>query len=232
MATECSILAWEISWTEEPGRLPSMGSQRVGHDRAGKHMQPFVLGIFRNLREDFSAGPAIKTSHFSCRGPIVRSLVREVPHAARYSQENKSKDLYIFKKREKLEETSRDLGSVIHLSLFTGNLAPLFDFVSLTLLNCHSSCWSLCLSGPLLWVCSQTRTLAVCLEFPWGAKVLENVTPPVCKVSPQLRLDPLKSGPLSCLLMPSSRCFILYLLASWFSAGSLACCKHPHHTQN
>ena len=27
-----SVLAWRISWTAEPGRLPSMGSQRVGHD--------------------------------------------------------------------------------------------------------------------------------------------------------------------------------------------------------
>ena len=32
MATHSSILAWEISWTEEPGRLQSMGSQRDGHD--------------------------------------------------------------------------------------------------------------------------------------------------------------------------------------------------------
>ena len=32
MATYSSILAWEIPWTEEPGRLQSMGSQRVGHD--------------------------------------------------------------------------------------------------------------------------------------------------------------------------------------------------------
>ena len=31
MATPSSILAWRISWTEEPGRLQSMGSQRVGH---------------------------------------------------------------------------------------------------------------------------------------------------------------------------------------------------------
>ena len=31
MATHSSILAWEIPWTEEPGRLQSMGSQRVGH---------------------------------------------------------------------------------------------------------------------------------------------------------------------------------------------------------
>ena len=32
MTTHSSILAWEISWTEEPGGLQSMGSQRVGCD--------------------------------------------------------------------------------------------------------------------------------------------------------------------------------------------------------
>ena len=32
MATHSSILVWRISWTEEPGGLPSMGSHRVGHD--------------------------------------------------------------------------------------------------------------------------------------------------------------------------------------------------------
>ena len=32
MATHSSILAWEISWTEEPDRLQSMRSQRAGHD--------------------------------------------------------------------------------------------------------------------------------------------------------------------------------------------------------
>ena len=32
MATHPSILAWEIPWTEEPGELQSMGSQRIGHD--------------------------------------------------------------------------------------------------------------------------------------------------------------------------------------------------------
>ena len=34
MATHSSILAWEIPCTEKPGRLRSMGSQRVGHDWA------------------------------------------------------------------------------------------------------------------------------------------------------------------------------------------------------
>ena len=32
MASHSSILAWRIPWTEEPGRLQSMGLQRVGHD--------------------------------------------------------------------------------------------------------------------------------------------------------------------------------------------------------
>ena len=32
MATHSSILAWRTPWTEEPGRLQSMGSQKVRHD--------------------------------------------------------------------------------------------------------------------------------------------------------------------------------------------------------
>ena len=37
MATHSSILAWRVPWTEEPGRLPSTGLQRVGHDCATKY---------------------------------------------------------------------------------------------------------------------------------------------------------------------------------------------------
>ena len=32
MATQFSTLAWRVPWTEEPGRLQSIGLQRVGHD--------------------------------------------------------------------------------------------------------------------------------------------------------------------------------------------------------
>ena len=38
MAPHSSILGWEIPWTEEPGWLHSMGSQRVGHDLATEHV--------------------------------------------------------------------------------------------------------------------------------------------------------------------------------------------------
>ena len=38
--THCSIFAWRILWTEEPGGLQSMGSQRVRHDWAQAHVPP------------------------------------------------------------------------------------------------------------------------------------------------------------------------------------------------
>ena len=45
MATHSSILAWKIPWTEEPGRLQSMGSQRVGHDWATSLSLSFTFSL-------------------------------------------------------------------------------------------------------------------------------------------------------------------------------------------
>ena len=45
LATHVSILAWKIQWTEEPGGLQSMWSQRVRHDLATKQ-PPYVLILF------------------------------------------------------------------------------------------------------------------------------------------------------------------------------------------
>ena len=39
MATHSNILTWKIPWTEEPGRVQSMGSQKVGDDLAMKQQQ-------------------------------------------------------------------------------------------------------------------------------------------------------------------------------------------------
>ena len=36
MAIHSSIIAWRIPWTEKPGELQSLGSQRIGHDRVTK----------------------------------------------------------------------------------------------------------------------------------------------------------------------------------------------------
>ena len=61
MVTHSSILAWKILWTEDPGGLQSIGSQRVGHDWATKHAgrnkkfqvlflsQTFVAFVARNV---------------------------------------------------------------------------------------------------------------------------------------------------------------------------------------
>ena len=49
MATHSSILAWKIPWTEETGRLQSMGSQRVRHDWATSLSGGTVV---KNLRAD------------------------------------------------------------------------------------------------------------------------------------------------------------------------------------
>ena len=43
MVTRYTILVWELPWTEEPGGLQSMGSQRVTHDLV-TDLRPFRLG--------------------------------------------------------------------------------------------------------------------------------------------------------------------------------------------
>ena len=68
MATHSSILAWRIQWVEEPGRLQSMGSQRVGHNwvthtnsnliRVRIEVAPQIQGIFfLSILEVFSRQP-------------------------------------------------------------------------------------------------------------------------------------------------------------------------------
>ena len=44
MVTLSSILAWEIPWVEEPGRLQSMGSHRVGHDWVTENAWGLIKG--------------------------------------------------------------------------------------------------------------------------------------------------------------------------------------------
>ena len=50
MAAQSSDLAWEIPWTEEPGRLQFIGLQRVGHNLVTKQQQQHKLykGRFKN----------------------------------------------------------------------------------------------------------------------------------------------------------------------------------------
>ena len=49
VVTDSSILAWEFPWTEEPGGLQSMASQRVGHDLATEQQQQIPPTQFSNF---------------------------------------------------------------------------------------------------------------------------------------------------------------------------------------
>ena len=75
MATHSSILAWEILWTKEPGRLLSIGSQRVGHNLATKPPTPsHILCKGENWGQNEVWSP--KSSPFVLRGWV--SLVERV----------------------------------------------------------------------------------------------------------------------------------------------------------
>ena len=63
IATHSSILAWKIPWTEEPGALQSMGSQRVGHDWATSHTWHTLCFL--------PGGSDSKESAFSAEDPIL-----------------------------------------------------------------------------------------------------------------------------------------------------------------
>ena len=53
MATHSGILAWKIPWTEEPGRLQYMVSQRVGHDWAHIHVLIYIILLVGILLASF-----------------------------------------------------------------------------------------------------------------------------------------------------------------------------------
>ena len=56
MVTHSSILAWKILWTEEPGRVQSTGSKRVGHDLVTDHMCTFRRRCFCYHTQDQTEG--------------------------------------------------------------------------------------------------------------------------------------------------------------------------------
>ena len=67
MAPRSSTLAWKIPWMEEPGRLKSMGSQRVGHDWATS----LSLFTFMHWRRKWQPTPALLPGESQGRGSLV-----------------------------------------------------------------------------------------------------------------------------------------------------------------
>ena len=67
MATHSSTLAWQIPWTEEPGRLQSMGSLGVGHDWATS----LLLFTFMHWRRQWQPTPVFLPGESQGRGSLV-----------------------------------------------------------------------------------------------------------------------------------------------------------------
>ena len=75
MATDSSIFAWRIPWTEEPGGLHSIGLQRVGHDLVTKPSNSKRLHI--PTRSSFIS-TSVRTVMTGARGAVktgIRNLL-------------------------------------------------------------------------------------------------------------------------------------------------------------
>ena len=73
MATRSSVLAWRIPWTEEPGRLPSIGLQKSDTTEATEYtcMKRTEMAITLpwsviETSRDFPDGPVVSTLYFHC----------------------------------------------------------------------------------------------------------------------------------------------------------------------
>ena len=71
MAPHSSTLAWKIPWTEEPGRLQSMGSLRVGHD--------WATSLFPLLDADLEIWPSPHLVHWFRSSPLASSVGQPCP---------------------------------------------------------------------------------------------------------------------------------------------------------
>ena len=67
MPPHSSTLAWKIPWTEEPGKLQSMGLLRVGHDR----VTSLSFSTFMHLRKKWQPTPMFLPGEFQGRGSLV-----------------------------------------------------------------------------------------------------------------------------------------------------------------
>ena len=74
MVTHSGILAWRISWTEEPGGLQSLGSERVGHDKQLSTHTQNGCNFFEtiSLLRDSSAGSGFWLMSSTAKDSLVR----------------------------------------------------------------------------------------------------------------------------------------------------------------
>ena len=77
MATHSSILAWEIPWTENPGGLQSIRSQRIGHDWAAKQQQRLVWTIKKGVNSHRCLWIRRAQIHYLCPLLLIGSSMQQ-----------------------------------------------------------------------------------------------------------------------------------------------------------
>ena len=80
MAPYSSTLAWKIPWTEEPGRLQSMGLLRVGH-RATSLSLSLSLFTFMHWRRKWQPTPVFSPGESQGRGSLVGYCLWGLPES-------------------------------------------------------------------------------------------------------------------------------------------------------
>ena len=83
MATHSSTLAWKIPWTEKPGRLPSMGSQRVGPD-----WMTSLHSLYLPTKQDLLLLAATSTFILEDRSLLLRVPLSLLPHLSRHASKD------------------------------------------------------------------------------------------------------------------------------------------------
>ena len=78
VATHSNILAWKLPWTEEPGRLQSMGWQRVRHDWTQQSTLSCAGRVFRELRK-FGRSLAVTCPDSGGKGGLGKRLLGVTP---------------------------------------------------------------------------------------------------------------------------------------------------------
>ena len=91
MAAHSSTLAWTIPWTEEPGRLQSMGLLRVGHDWATS----LSLFTFMHWRRKWQPTPVFLPGEFQGRGSLVGCCLWGLTDRTRLKQGSRSSSLTV-----------------------------------------------------------------------------------------------------------------------------------------
>ena len=81
MATNSRIVPWKIPWTEEPGKLQSTGSQRVGHNLATKQLQTMPFAAIQMDLKIITGfpGDAPICQHRRHRRPGFNPWIRKIP---------------------------------------------------------------------------------------------------------------------------------------------------------